>query len=71
MVVGGKDTGPAASLPKTKTEPQKVTLLTAARLMEDSDDEPFVLFPTDDTKRCYERQTLREFLADCMFFVNR
>lgn len=57
--------------PKTGPEPQKVSLLTAARLMEDNGDEPFVLFPTDDTKRCYERQTLREFLTDCMFFVER
>ena len=52
-------------------EPQKVSLLTAARLMEDNKDEPFVLFPTDNTKRIYERQPLREFLADCMFFVER
>lgn len=56
---------------KIKADPQKVTLLTAARLMEDSGEEPFVLFPINEAKTKYERQPLREFLMDCMFFVER
>lgn len=52
-------------------EPEKISLLEAAKLMEFSNSELFVLHPEDETRKKYVRQTLEEFLEDCMFFVER
>lgn len=53
--------------PKKAEEPIMISLLEAARMAENGG-EPFVLFPTDDERHTYERQTLKEFVEDCMFF---
>lgn len=52
-------------------KPEQISFLEAAKLMEFSKAEPFVLYPTDEQAGTYERQTLEEFLGDCMFFVER
>lgn len=52
---------------KKKLKP--VSLREAAEMQEVHKEEVIVLFPTDDTCRTYERQTLSEFMEDCMLFV--
>ena len=51
-----------------KTE--QISLYEAAQLLK-CGKEPFVLYPTDEQAGTYERQTLEEFLEDCMFFITR
>lgn len=46
-----------------------VSLREAAEMREIHKEEVFVLFPTDDTHRIYEKQPLEEFIEDCRFFV--
>ncbi len=52
-----------------KEKLRQVGLYEAAELHEVHHEGIVVMFPKDDTKRDYERQTLDEFLEDCMFFV--
>lgn len=66
MVVGGEDM--ERIYPKKK-KLRPVSLREAAEMQEIHKEEVIVLFPTDDTCRTYERQTLEEFMEDCMLFV--
>lgn len=46
-----------------------VSLREAAEVWEIHKEGVIVLFPTDDTHRIYERQTLEEFMKDCKLFI--
>lgn len=65
MVVGEEETMKQIFPKKEKLK--QVSLYEAAELHEVHKEEIVVLVPQDDWT--YERQTLDEFLEDCIFFV--
>lgn len=68
MVVEDEEERMERIYPK-REELKQVSLYQAAELYEIHKERVFVMFPKDETKKDYERQTLDEFLEDCMFFM--
>ena len=67
MVVGRE--GDMERIYPKKKKLRPVSLCEAAELQEIHKEKVIVLFPTNNTKETYEKQTLEEFMEDCLLFV--